>query len=134
MKVDLHHGIDALRAISPTTVTDNTPFVSEIIDTVNAGAVEFLISVGTLSDADATFTTLLEDGDAADLTDAAAVPDAYLEGTAAEASFDFSADNTVKKLGYIGPKRYLRLTITPTNNSASASVSAVAILGANRRR
>ena len=45
---------------------------------------KFLILTGALADADATFTTLVEHGDAADLSDAAAVPDTQLTGTEAD--------------------------------------------------
>ena len=65
-------------------------------------------------------------------TGAAAVADADLLGTEALASFIFSDDNKCFKLGYIGSKRYTRLTITPSGNSGTPSgalLSAVAILG-----
>lgn len=133
MRVDLHNDIEIRRAIDPAAVSDNTAFVSQIIDLANAGAVEFGINVGSLADADATFTVLVEDGDAADLSDHAAVDDAYLVGTEADASFTFAGDNTVHKIGYIGPKRYARLTITPANNTGSATVGAVAILARQRK-
>jgi hypothetical protein len=37
----------------------------------------------------------------------------------------------VRKIGYIGTKRYVRVTLTPTGNSATlpAYISGVAILG-----
>ena len=133
MRVDLHNDIEVRRAIDPAAVTDNTAFVSQIIDLANAGAVEFAIATGSLADADATFTVLVEDGDAANLSDAAAVDDAYLEGTEAAASFTFAGDNSVKKIGYCGPKRYVRLTITPANNTGSATVGAVAVLHRQRK-
>lgn len=116
---DLHNNILVSRGLSPAVAgTDNTAYVSQIIDTANFDATEFLILVGTNTDADATFTTLVEDGDTATLTDNAAVADAYLLGTEVAASFDFSHDNQTRKIGYIGPKRYARVTITPANNAA----------------
>lgn len=119
MNRDLHNSIKASRGLSPVAAgTDNTPFVSEIVDTANFNATEFLILVGANTDADATFTVLVEDGDNASLTDNAAVADAYLLGTEAGASFTFANDNTVEKIGYIGAKRYVRVTITPANNGA----------------
>ena len=72
---DLHNNI-IWRGISPAAaVTDNTPFVSQIVDLQGYDAAEFVILTGSLADADATFTTLLEHGDAANLSDAAAGPD-----------------------------------------------------------
>ncbi|MFC5421958.1 hypothetical protein ACFPOB_20560 [Bosea eneae] len=130
---DLANHLHVKRAISPAAaVTDNTAIVSQIIDRAGYEKLMFAISTGSLADADATFTVLLEHGDAANLSDAAAVPDAQLTGTEALAGFGFGDDDEVRKLGYVGPRRYLRLTITPANNTGNVFVSAVAILASGR--
>lgn len=126
---DLHNNIHIKRAISPVSEAGTTALVSEIVDRQGYGALEFIIATGSIGDADATFTVLLEEGDAANLSDAAAVADADLLGTEALAAFQFDDDNEVRKLGYIGIKRYLRLTITPVANASAALISAVAVLG-----
>lgn len=117
--MDLHNNILVSRGLSPVVAgTDNTAYVSQIIDTANFSATEFALMIGANTDADATFTVLVEDGDNSSLTDNAAVADAYLLGTEAGASFDFADDNETRKIGYIGPKRYVRVTVTPANNGA----------------
>lgn len=126
---DLHNNIAPKRVISPVSVADNTAQVGQIIDRQGFRALEYVILTGSLSDADATFTVLLEEGDASNLSDAAAVADADLLGTEALASFTFAADDKVFKLGYKGNKRYTRLTITPAANASAALLAAVAILG-----
>lgn len=126
---DLHNNINPKRCISPVSVADTTAQVGEIIDKQGFNSLEYLIATGTLSDADATFTVLLEDGDDSGLSDAAAVTDANLIGTEALASFLFSDDDSCFKLGYIGNKRYTRLTITPAANASAAVICAVAVLG-----
>ena len=126
---DLHNNIQIARAISPVSVADNTALVGEIIDRRGFDSLEFLIATGALADADATFSVLLEEGDAANLSDAAAVADKHLLGTETLAGFQFDDDNEVRKLGYVGSKRYTRLTITPANNAGAALVSAIAVLG-----
>lgn len=126
---DLHNNIDVRRAISPVVATDDTAIVSQIIDCAGFDGMEFAIATGTLADADATFAVLVEHDDASNLATAAAVPDSQLLGTEAGASFTFAADNVTKKIGYIGTKRYVRLTITPTGNTGNAPVAAVAIMG-----
>lgn len=126
---DLHNNIDVRRAISPVVATDDTAIVSQIIDCAGFDGVEFAIITGTLADADATFAVLVEHDDASNLATAAAVADSQLLGTEAGASFTFAADNVTKKIGYIGTKRYVRLTITPTGNIGNAPVAAVAIMG-----
>ena len=126
---DLMNSIHPVRAISPAAVSDDTPFVSEVVDTAGYEGVAFVIATGALADADATFTVLLEHGDADDLSDAEAVPDTHLLGTEALAGFAFGDDDETRKIGYLGSRRYLRLTVTPANNTGAANVAAVAILG-----
>lgn len=123
---DLHYSVKYSRALSPVAaVSNNTAYVSEILDTANFTANELVILTGSLADADATFTVLLEEGAASNLSDAAAVADGDMLGTEAGASFTFANDDTTKKLGYIGSKRYIRATITPANNTGNVFVAAV---------
>lgn len=132
---DLTNNILVKRAISPVVVSDTTAAVSQIIDTRGFDSLTFIIATGTLADADATFAVLVEDGNDSGLSDNAAVADAELisqtSGTAPEtaAAFTFADDDEVRKIGYIGAKRYVRLTITPAANSGSAPIAAVAVLG-----
>lgn len=128
---DLHNNIYPKRGLSPVVAgTDNTAYVSEIVDTLGFNAVEFIIMNGANTDADATFTVLFEDGDASNLSDNAAVADADLLGTEVLASFDFGDDNECRKIGYIGNKRYCRVTITPAGNAAgNIYIAGVWILG-----
>lgn len=129
--------IQVKRALSPASVADNTAQVSQIIDTQGYDSLAFLILIGAVADADATFAVLVEDGDESDLSDNAAVVDGELvkqdassdTGPEAQAGFIFSDDNEVRKIGYIGSKRYVRLTITPSGNASAAVLAAVAILG-----
>lgn len=132
---DLHDNINPRPGLYPVAaVTDNTPFVSQIIDMQGYESAEFIILTGSLADADATFTTLLEHGDAANLSDAATPAAAQLLGTAALASFTFADDNKCFKIGYAGPKRYLRVTITPAANTGNAFIAGAWILGHARNR
>lgn len=130
-KFDLHNHIDVKRGVSPVAAaqTDNTAIVSQIVDTRGFGSVEYIIITGSLADADATFTTLVEEGDAANLSDAAAVADADLLGLESQASFTFAADDKVFKIGYIGNKRYVRVTVTPAANTGNACIAGVWVLG-----
>ncbi len=126
---DLCNNIYAWLAIAPVVVSDNTATVGAIIDRKGFDSVTYVLATGTLADADATFAVLLQEGDESDLSDAAAVDDADLLGTEAAAGFAFDDDGETRKLGYIGSKRYTRLTITPTGNADAAPIAAVAILG-----
>ena len=126
--LDLHNHVEVKRLISPVNVTDNTAQVSQIIDTANYGSVELVFAWGSLADADATFTVLVEDGDNSALTDNAAVADADLLGTELGCAPLFSDDNKVSKIGYKGSKRYVRATVTPAANTGNAYMAGIAIL------
>lgn len=132
MKRDLSSNVKVMPAIPPQNQTGNTALVSSIIDTQGFSSLMFAIASGSLADAGATFTVLVEDGDVDTLTDSAAVSDSELIGTEALASFTQAEDNGAFKIGYKGNKRYVRLTITPAGNAADAYISAVAILGADQ--
>lgn len=127
---DLINNIDMKRALSPVAATtDNTAYVSQILDRRGAESVALAIVLGSLADADATFAVTMDHGDAANLSDAVAVPADQLNGTLALAGFDFSADNAIRKIGYLGGKRYVRATITPSNNTGNVFIAAVWLLG-----
>ncbi len=133
---DLHAMLSFQRAISPVTLTNvDTAQVGQWIDMADLLGVEFVIAAGALTDADATFTVLVEESD--DQSTITAVADVDLlpqpnntVATAPEAlaSFTFAADDTVRGIGYVGTKRYVRVTVTPSGNGAgAASLSAVAV-------
>ena len=127
---DLFNNINLKRGISPYDhATGDAAVSSEIIDMQGNSSLTFAIATGSLADADATFTVLVEDADesAFNVTNAA-VADADLLGTEALASFIFSDDNKVFKIGYKGNKRYVRLTITPATNTGAALLCVIAIV------
>jgi hypothetical protein len=117
------------RAISPVSVADNTAQVSQIIDVAGYEALTFVIDLGSIADSDATFAVTMEHGDDSALADTAVPAAADLVGTTALAAFQFDSDNKLRKIGYKGTKRYVRMTITPTANSSAGLISAVALLG-----
>jgi hypothetical protein len=128
---DLMNRIHPLTAIPPVAArTDNTAIVSAIIDRRSYESLTFAILIGTNTDADVTFAVTMVHGDAANLSDAAAVPADALIGTLALAGYRFDDDTETRKIGYAGDKRYVRLTITPSGNDAgNIFLAAVAILG-----
>ena len=124
---DLSNSITLKRVISPVSVADTTAQVGTAVDRKGFESVTYAIATGSIADADATFTVLLQESD--DNSTYTDVADADLLGTEALAGFQFDDDNECRKLGYIGAKRYTKLTITPVVNARAALISAVAILG-----
>lgn len=126
IRKDLHNNVKPVIALNTSTVGSSTTTAGNIIDIKGFGAVEFLISLGTRTDG--TFTPLIEEGDAADLSDAQAVSDNNLFGTEALAAL--TASNTVKRVGYwVGKYRYVRLSIVSSGvTSGSTGVTGIAVL------
>lgn len=119
MRFDLVSNLHPLVAVAPIAArTDNTAIVSTIFDTRGMLGVALLIAIGTNTDVDATFTVLLEESAASNMSGSNAVADADLIGTEALAGYTFADDVETRKLGYRGGKRYIRATITPSGNDS----------------
>lgn len=125
---DLFNNIHPAQCISPVVVADNTASVGTVTDRQGYDSLTYLIATGTLADADATFTTLVEHSDTSGGTHVA-VPDTELLGSEAIASFTFSDDDKTFKIGYRGTKRFVRMTLTPAANAGNAPIAAIALLG-----
>ena len=116
---DITNNLTLKRALAPVVAgTDNTAYVSQILDTRDYDAVMLAIQIGTNMDVYVTFTVLLEDSNDSGMSGQNAVAYADMNGTELLAGFQFDDDNECRKLGYIGSKRYIRATITPANNGA----------------
>lgn len=128
---DLHNHIHPVPLIAPVAArTDNTAIVSAIIDTAGYESCELVLVTGTNTDTNATFAVLVEDGDDPALGDNGAVADTFLLGTEALAGFTFADDVECRKIGYVGGKRYVRMTVTPSgNDSGNIFLAGVALLG-----
>lgn len=123
---DIKNALKCLNVLAPANDgSGDTAHVCTVVDMQGFNALLFLILTGSLADADATFTALLEESD--DNSTFAAVDDKDMNGTEVLASFTFADDNSVKTLGYVGAKRYVRLTITPANNTGNQFMSVAAI-------
>ena len=64
MNNDLMNNIAPKRVISPVSVSDTTAQVGQVIDGQGYGSVTYVIATGSIADAEATFTVLLEESDA----------------------------------------------------------------------
>lgn len=126
---DMLNEITPKPVLAPAVGTDDTALVGAIIDRAGYESLTYLIQTGTLADAAATWTALLEESDDSGMSGAAAVDDKDLIGIEVLASFTQAGDGKCFKLGYKGSKRYTRLTITPSGNAGNAPISAMALLG-----
>lgn len=126
---DLFNNVKVVPALDIAAISSNTTTAGDVIDTQGFESVTFVLKMGALTDGD--YTILIEDADesAFNVTNAA-VADAYLLGTEAGASTTADTeDHDVTKVGYIGGKRYVRMSIVSTNVSSGATMGGVCILG-----
>lgn len=135
-KIKVDRLFDAVAA-----VTDNTAAVSQIINLAGYESCVFVLEPGTLTDADATFDVLLEESNDAALATKNAVAakdlqidpllDATITGTGgatgSQAAFQFDDDNERLKIGYLGGKQYVRITVTPFNNTGNFFLAGSAV-------
>ena len=124
---DLHNNVEKAVALNVSAISTDTTTAGNIIDMQGFDSLEFLILSGTLTDG--TYTPLVEHGEESNLRDAAAVADTFLLGTEAGAAFAAADDNEVHKLGYVGDKRYVRLSIVSASTSSGGTLGAVAVQG-----
>jgi len=126
---DMMNNMHVAPAFRPkAAVTDGTAQVSVTCDTKGFGSCMLALVVGTLTDADAVWSVLIEDSD--DDSTYAAVADEYLNGTEVLAGFAFGDDGECRKIGYTGIKRYVRATIDDTTaNTGDLYVAGVWVLG-----
>lgn len=130
---DLMDNVHLQAAFAPkAAVTDNTAQVSSVADLLGYNSCMLAMITGTNADTDVTYTVLAEDSD--DNTNWSTVNAAYLNGTVALAAFQFDDDGEPRKLGYVGGKRYFRVTVTPANNTGNFFLGGVFVLGASALR
>lgn len=130
---DLHNNIAQRRVISPVALSTTAGGAPKIVDRAGFESVEFIISVGSVTATNATFTPVVKHGDVTGTL--TSVADADLLGTEAGATVGAAATrtsgvskNVVKRVGYAGNKRYVTCALVPTV-TAAVPCSVDAVLG-----
>lgn len=124
---DIHTNLKQEVAKNIGAISSNTTTNGNIIDTRYFEAVEFIIQSGTITDG--TFTPQIQEGDQADLSDAATVSSDFIIGATSDATFVAADDNKAKRIGYVGKKRFVRLNLVSTGVSSGGTFGAIAVLG-----
>ena len=133
--------VDAVEAPALNTNSD-VDIVSAIVDRAGYESELWAIVCGALTDAGAIVSVKLEHGDDSGLSDAAAVPASQIQldsrmvavpESTFQAAFDQSNDDLTFKIGYLGDKRYQRLTISPVGNAAGNIPLAVTVILSHAR-
>ena len=125
---DLHHSIRAEVALKAAAITSNTTTVGEEIDMDEFESLELIIQAGVITDG--TYTPLVEEalddgtGSPGAFT---AVVDADLLGTEAGAVLVAADDDKTTKIGYLGQKRFVRLSIVSTGVTTGGDLGAIGV-------
>jgi hypothetical protein len=125
---DIHTRLLGVPALNPQTIASDTTTAGAIIDMQGYEALEFFIQSGTITTG--VFTPLLEESDSSTMAGSNVVSTDYTLGLIADATFTVAAadDNAVKRIGYVGKKRYVRLSMV-TTSTGNGAIGAVAVKG-----
>jgi hypothetical protein len=119
---DQKTSLKAVKALNIASIATNTTTVGPSIDTTGFESVTLFVELGARTDG--TFLPVVQGSD--DNSTFADVTDGFLIGTEAEASLNTA--NTIKSIGYVGKRRYVRLSMVSSGVTSGATVSATAIL------
>lgn len=119
---DLHDNCEVANALDSSTISSDTTTNGEIIDTAAFHGLEFILKSGAITDG--AYTVALTEGDDSGLSDGTAVSADDLLGSIA---FADTEDNVAKRIGYIGKKRYVRLSIVSTGTASGGIFDGVAV-------
>lgn len=133
---DLFNNVEFRPAEVPISAaqTDTTNIVTAIIDMQGFESLVFVVLLGTMAASTIASTFLMEEGDDSGLSDNTAVADKDLLPFSSSstpevvAAFDQADDGLVRRIGYRGNKRYVRLTIDPASNDSALPIAIVAAL------
>ena len=120
---DIHSDMNVAVALLAQDITSDTTTAGAIIDTAGLEGLEFTVSSATITDG--VYTILLEDGDDSGLSDAAAVTGDDLLGN--NPRFILTDDDIATRVGYVGNKQFVRLSIVSTGTTTGGAFAATAI-------
>lgn len=120
---DLKSDINNLNAFTPATINTDTTTNGVEVDMLGYESLTFLMRASNYTDG--TYTPLIEESDTSG-SGYSAVADNDLIGTEADGALSAAG---VSRIGYVGTKRYIRLSFVSTSTSTGATLDAVAVQG-----
>jgi hypothetical protein len=126
MDYDLKSSVEPVVGLNFGAIATDTTTVGNIIDSAGFGSLVLTLVTGTVTDGD--YTLVVEHGDDSALSDATTATAADLVGGLPSFTAD-TDDNLAKAVGYVGKKRYVRVSIVSANTTSGAFIGVVAIKG-----
>jgi hypothetical protein len=120
---DIHSDMKVAVALLAQSIVTNTTTVGAIIDTEGLEGLEFTLSSATITDG--VYVVLLEDSDDSGMSGATTVAGDDLLGN--NPRFILTDDDDVSRVGYVGNKRFVRLSVVSTGVTTGGAFSATAI-------
>lgn len=124
---DLHTVISGTTSFVTTSIGANGTLNGIIIDMLHWDSVDFQFLSGSSIDADLAIT--MEHDDDAGFGTAVPVPANFIIGDLPQYLIANAEADTVKSVGYVGKKRYVRINVVTTNFSSATFISGIAIRG-----
>ena len=129
---DLHNRTRAVTAIVPAAIGANATKTGVVVDRQGYGGVEWVISYGSVTTTGSVVTVVAFEGDVTgtltSIADTALLGTEALASLAAGARVAGTGKEVVKRLGYVGNKRYVRLNVVQTGVTSVGVVGAAAVL------
>ena len=129
---DLHNNSRAVMAIVPAAIGANGTKTGLVVDRQGYGGVEWVISYGSVTTTGSVVTVVAFEGDVTgtltSIADTALLGTEALASLAAGARVAGTGKEVVKRLGYVGNKRYVRLNVVQTGVTSVGVVGAAAVL------
>ena len=122
--IDQKNNITAENALNIQAITTNTTIAGIEIDTQGFESLTFVIRTGARTDG--TVTPFIQETDTSG-SYSGSVDDNDLIGT--EASAALSTAHSRSSIGYVGKKRYVKLSLISTGVTSGLTAEALAILG-----
>ena len=133
MNRELKSNLRCIEALAPQAISSDTTTDGAAIDLRGYDSCLFALHAGTLTDG--TYTPVIEESATGTFTgEETAVADADLTNTEANTAMAATDDNTVKTIGYIGVKDYVRFTLTSASTSTGGTLGCLAILGHSEQK
>lgn len=129
MRKDIVSDLKGVVAVEPQALSGTNNLVGEIIDTQGYESLALFLATDAIAASNLDATLLVEESDDSGFSSSNEVADADLIGLESATAIADTDDKVVKAIGYVGSKRYVRVTVDVSANDGTDVVGVVGVLG-----